>query len=741
MRVIWGNRTGQKFRRILGVFAVSAMVANYSFTTVAGASSTWQNAVEITSGLSNFNLSNARVVSVSCPESGYCSATGTYDNGSVQQPFVVDEIAGVWQAAQKLPSGPLGFSSQQSYPVSISCATASNCSVVGNYSDGSNPQVFVASEVGGTWGPAARLTGSVDAFGQSYVYASGISCSSPGTCGVTGYFQGFVVAQETLRHPNLLPRAQGSSYEMAFVADETGGTWSPASLVSGTGNFDTSTYNRPASISCASDGNCSIVGKFWDGNYYQAFAASEVSSSWLPAAELTSSDPTFNENDAAGVQVSCSSAGNCGATGYYYDVQQLPLLRHAHGSSQGEEVAFVVNQVGGVWQDAVPVSGLPSGNYYSTGTSISCTSATNCSAVGDFRDSGGYRQAYGVSEVAGTWGSALEFTSTLTNFNSSTTLVTSISCASNGNCSAVGTFNEAVDPAYAVDQVSGTWLSPVQLMSSAEGFDSSSNLSAPSVSCPTEGLCSAGGGYYDGDYTQPYVVGQALDETPPPPPPPAGSPPGPVTNLVVTSSGDPTTSATFTGSVGATSYTCQLMYGYNEPSPFIVIVTTTSCSFPGLTAGIIYGVGVTANNSYGSSIQVVAFPAVSGPTTTTPTTTTTTPPPPPPPPSNQTVSGKVYFAFNKWTLTAAGQTTLTSLANQVNADGISHLTIIGWADEIGTNGYNLTLSLHRANVVAAFLSKALAADGDNGVSFSVAGRGILKAYANRSLDRVVTING
>jgi hypothetical protein len=86
--------------------------------------------------------------------------------------------------------------------------------------------------------------------------------------------------------------------------------------------------------------------------------------------------------------VSCASAGNCSAGGFYAD-----------GSNN--EQAFVVSQVGGTWHKAIEVPGTAVLNkgVQAHILSVSCTSAGHCSAGGTYTDSSGVIQAFVVSQT------------------------------------------------------------------------------------------------------------------------------------------------------------------------------------------------------------------------------------------------------------------------------------------------------------------------------------------------------
>src|SRR5690349_15775916 len=91
--------------------------------------------------------------------------------------------------------------------------------------------------------------------------------------------------------------------------------------------------------------------------------------------------------------------------------------------------------------------------------SVSCASAGNCSAGGQYMDSSGRRQALVVSQVSGTWGTAIEVPGTAALNQGENAEIASVSCASAGNCSAGGHYINGFSQrqALVVGQVHGTW--------------------------------------------------------------------------------------------------------------------------------------------------------------------------------------------------------------------------------------------------------------------------------------------
>jgi hypothetical protein len=351
---------------------------------------TWQRAIVTTIN------SPQGPTSISCGAVGNCLAADGED--------AAIEVGGKWESPIPFPGlHALEESSGGSAQVSsVSCASASNCSVVGWYLDHHNgiwgpSRDFELNEVAGSWSSASVLPGldslgGVDGF--SYFDSPAISCSSPGDCSAGGCI------------------SESSGFEgeptdcLPFIADEVEGTWTSAFELSGFSNLGIS--GAVTSLSCASTSDCSAAGNFVDpGGRHGTFVADETGGIWSPTLAVrgisrsklgTMPSPTL----------SCSNAGNCSLVGYYGGANPKGLN------------AFIANEVGGVWGAA---SGSPAGN------GISCASAGYCVAFG-FRDL--------VDEVAG----ALEPAQVLRVdtgrfvFNPE-----SVSCNASGFCGVGGSYN------------------------------------------------------------------------------------------------------------------------------------------------------------------------------------------------------------------------------------------------------------------------------------------------------------
>jgi len=197
--------------------------------------------------------------------------------------------------------------------------------------------------------------------------------------------------------------------------------------------------------------------------------------------------------------ISCPSPGNCSGGGLYTD---------AAGNSQ----LFVVDETKGAWGTAQEIPGFA---LLNAGTkadfwSISCSSAGNCAAVGDYTDESGHTQAFVVSEAGGTWGSAIQAPG-IPHLNFGGSLTAAVSCPSDGNCSAGGTYLDGSNrlQAFVISETSGSWGTATALPGVATlnvgGF-----ATLIGIACASAGNCSATGGYTDGTSQ---LQGFVVDET------------------------------------------------------------------------------------------------------------------------------------------------------------------------------------------------------------------------------------
>jgi len=271
----------------------------------------------------------------------------------------------------------------------------------------------------GTWRTPIDVPGTaaLNSGKNPGAWVNSVSCGSAGNCAAGGFY------------------TDASGARQAFVASEANGTWHQAIEVAGTGSLNTgaTAKNLGASVdslSCPSAGNCAAGGSYTDASgTMRAFVASEVNGTWHKAIEVPGTAAlSTGALNAGATAVSCPSAGNCAAGGFY-------------SGGSGPDQAFVASEANGTWHEAIEVPGTVTLN----------TGATRYSGAS------GTMRAFVASEANGTWHKAIEVPGTATlNTGGRKPLaeVTSVSCPPAGNCAAGGfyTGGYGVQQAFVTDE-------------------------------------------------------------------------------------------------------------------------------------------------------------------------------------------------------------------------------------------------------------------------------------------------
>ena len=324
----------------------------------------------------------------------------------------------------------------------------------------------------GTWGQATpAVFGSGVQSTTPYAWLNAVSCGSVGNCTATGYFG----------------NAAGG-YE-AFTLTSTAGVWGQATpAVFGSGVQSTTPDATLTAVSCGSAGNCTAAGRFRNAaGGYEAFTLTSTAGVWGQAAPAVFDSGVQNTaSDAYFTSVSCVSAGNCTAAGYF---------RNAAGGSE----AFTSTSTAGVWGQATPAvfaAGVQNTNPDASFESVSCGSAGNCTAVGQFRNFAGGLEAFTMTSTAGVWGQATPavFASGVQNTNPDAYFF-SVSCRSAGNCTAVGYFRNVAGgiEAFTSTSTAGVWGQATPAVFAAGVQNTTPDGSFNSVSCVSAGNCTAAG--------------------------------------------------------------------------------------------------------------------------------------------------------------------------------------------------------------------------------------------------------
>ena len=434
----------------------------------------------------------AEIDYVSCPSPGNCGAVGGYEDPTGRfDGVLLNERNGTWPAGveARLP-GAAASSRDWAIVVSlddISCASAGNCTAVGYYVDRHHLRGLMLEETDGVWGTGvwAKLPANA-ARNAEDGSASSVSCWSAGNCVAVGDYD----------------TAGGNDEPVLWT--QTGGVWARGVEVRLPANA-TSKHQQVFldSVSCPSAGNCTAVGGYFGKTRdAKALVMDETAGTWNAAAEAklpANAKPTHNGDSSVSLgPVSCASAGNCSAVGWY---------SAAGAGRQG----LLVSESDGTWQTGVEAD-LPAGaakDPWADIAAISCASAGNCSAVGAYTGKAGRGPLVLLTESAGTWSAGVraQLPADAGHDQDSPPDVESISCPTAGNCVAAGTYPGPGHGSFplVVTQTDGVWARGIGIalpMNAAARYQNSS----ATVSCASIESCNVVGFYASASSQQGLLV-------------------------------------------------------------------------------------------------------------------------------------------------------------------------------------------------------------------------------------------
>ncbi len=190
-------------------------------------------------------------------------------------------------------------------------------------------------------------------------------------------------------------------------------------------------------------------------------------------------------SDASISSVACPAAGACVAVGSY----------QAQG---GQPLGLLLNQAAGLWTGSTEAPlPAPAGNdpnvYLS---SVACASAGNCATVGDYFDNLARQQGMVMNLRGGRWRPPLHITLPPGSAGNPHVTLNAVACSTPGNCTAVGSyFNAVAQPQAIVLSEAGWRWGAAQQVSLPGGASGAGTSTLTAVSCPAAGSCSAVGWY------------------------------------------------------------------------------------------------------------------------------------------------------------------------------------------------------------------------------------------------------
>jgi hypothetical protein len=332
----------------------------------------WGKAKQIP-GLAALNTGDySQMGSASCSSAGNCVIGGTYDNGTTFQAFVATLRKWHWVKAIEVPGIATLDDGYNSELIAVSCRKAGDCSAGGDYShSGSSESAFVVTEKNGHWGKASQLPGLAAINAGNSADIDVLSCGAAGNCAAGGLYR------------------DAKGHQQAFLAVQKNGSWGKAGKARGTGTLNTGGDAQVTALSCPSAGNC-VAGGIYNGGsvHFKLFLITEHDGTWGKAATMPG---ISSHNKGTSTQVytlSCSSAGNCSAGGYYEN-------------AAFREFAFVITESGGHWGSLEEVPGIasksPGGD--SGVNQLSCPSSGHCTGVGYGHGGAHFSVAFSVART------------------------------------------------------------------------------------------------------------------------------------------------------------------------------------------------------------------------------------------------------------------------------------------------------------------------------------------------------
>jgi hypothetical protein len=325
---------------------------------------------------------------VSCSSPGNCLAVGQYETkAEVLEPLLVRERNGRWLRGVRAPlPADAPVKAQDAALLTVSCAPSGACTAAGAYLNSLGHEVGLLVTGSGHFSASPSAPAPSDASSDPRTIPAAIACPAPGLCTIVGTY---------------LNPLQNS---LGLLLGESAGAWQSASGTTLPGDAaPAGTFGDQntvlSSVSCPQAGACTAVGWYYDnGENSQGLLLDQSGGVWQPGSEVTLPANAVKglQKQAAGLDsVSCSSPGNCLATGVYTTIAL---------DNQG----LLVSETNGVWQPAIEAP-LPRGAALSQSAATvasDCTGPGDCSVIGDYLDGRGDLQGYTLTERAGSFGRA-----------------------------------------------------------------------------------------------------------------------------------------------------------------------------------------------------------------------------------------------------------------------------------------------------------------------------------------------
>ena len=436
---------------------------------------------------------------VSCTSSSACIAVGYYVysngvNGTSDEPLAERWNGSSWTIqAAATPSG-----GTQSYFNGVSCASSSACAAVGQYRNSAGKEVTLAERWNGT-GWAVQSTPNPN--GAQDDFLSEVSCTASTACTAVGSYntsaggsatlaEGFNPSWSVKAPPNptgaqasalqaVSCAADSSCTAAGFDRNSTGVPVTLAERWNGTGWRIQSTPNPTGAkesyldgVSCPSTVACTAVGYDTDGGGIPVTLA-EVwnGSSWTIQSTPNPAGATASVLNGG---VSCTSSSACTAVGIYRN-------------SSGATVTLAERWNGGSW--TIQSTPNPSRAKASALNGVSCTTDSACSAAGYYTDTAGT-----IVTLAERWNAGWTIQSIPNPTDANDSALNEVSCTTASTCTAIGQYHNSVGVQVTLAEV---WNGSSWAIQSTPNPSGAKASALNGLSCTTSITCTAAGSFTD----------------------------------------------------------------------------------------------------------------------------------------------------------------------------------------------------------------------------------------------------
>jgi hypothetical protein len=396
---------------------------------------------------SDSNAHATNLESVSCVSSAKCEAVGGYDNKSGFLVALTEVWNGISWAAQPAPNPSASNGLELNV---VSCVSSNVCAAVGfeNYGRSGDSAGVVEVWDGVNW----VLQSNPDPGGSAFVALATVSCPVSGFCESAGF-------------------DVNSAGEQTVLAE---GTTASGWVAQRAPNADGNSGAQLAGVSCAKRTACEAVGQYNVFGAGNAWAEGLTGGSWKLQLAPNPRGGSNSELNA----VSCRSASRCEAVGDYLN---------------GVAKSLTLGELWNGHRWTVQRTPNPHGSLASTLDGVSCSSSTNCEAVGQR----GLTHYFVLAEHWNGHSWDLQKTPKARGIDNE---LQAVSCASKTRCEAVGQYTRNSKSGLLLAEGWNGHKWAVQTISAPRGTQ---KAVLNGVSCTSANACEAVGSYEHGHGVRP----------------------------------------------------------------------------------------------------------------------------------------------------------------------------------------------------------------------------------------------